>query len=470
MSRTISNIEGVIAVEQAPAVVPDINALIRSLVDNGVVTADEVSVDGAAPVAPTAQPVAAAAPKARKKTSSVATTVTPEAPVKAEEPPKNIVEPPTPFVRHIDTTIFDHGTVEFTPQFRVQSPTRIVIVGCGGTGSRIVPLLAQHVANHNEAVLNGQRAFLRTTMEMILIDMDTVELKNLKRQNFFKFDIGKNKAHALAERFSALYGIDILAMGCKFDEAKERLMENAPSFNYIIFDCTDNAVARKSIENCDLNSVLISCGNEDTFGQVLISTTTQRRYRTRALMDILKQSEGLLKAPCPGVHTKVQHLPTLLELYKNFKDSGTASCAEIAVDEQSMPVNSLVAQLAYNVFYDITGGRTLNYHMVRCNVNNTYSTNYVNNPFELRKLFMRSLFGVCTDAAVKANEEIQKEFNNIMRARYTEFVTYIDKYGVYMLPYIQVYLENSYYITSAEQVELNKKSEALAEEILKLAA
>lgn len=494
-SRTISsvrNIEGVVGVETTPAVIPNINDLIRSLIESGSVSAGDITVDTPTAAATAVEAIAIAAevvedvirptgtagPRVRKtKTAPVAqvigvapVAVAPVAePAKVEEPKKASFEPPAPFERAIDPTIFDFGRVEFYAPMRNDVYTQVVIVGCGGTGSRLIPLIAQHVANHNEAISQGRPAYFRRAMRLVLIDMDVVELKNLKRQNFYKFDIGKNKAHALAERFSALNGIDIEAHGSTFDEAKSNLQIGA-GHNFVVFDCTDNAVARKSIEDSDISGTLISCGNEDVFGQVLISSLDPKNSRVKKLMDGLQTACNVIdRRDYKYVH-KTQLLPTLLEIYKNFTDSGTASCAEIAVDEQSMPVNSLVAQLAYNVFYDISGGRPLTYHMVKCNVNNSYNTHYITNPFEYRKLLMKALFGHTSEESLLINKQIQADYQMIMRSKYAEFSTYIDKYGIYMLPYIHVYMQNSYYITSEEQIALSKRLEVLVAETARLAA
>ena len=63
----------------------------------------------------------------------------------------------------------------------------IAIVGTGGTGGNLIPLVARMLS----------ATYLNTTL--LLIDGDRVEEKNLKRQPFSKRDIGMNKARALAK-------------------------------------------------------------------------------------------------------------------------------------------------------------------------------------------------------------------------------------------------------------------------------
>jgi len=303
---------------------------------------------------------------------------------------------------------------EFKPDLNTRShnETQIVIVGCGGTGGRLIPVIAQHIANHNNDVINNpsSREYLKGQLKLLLVDGDVVEAKNLKRQNFFSFDVSKYKAECLAERYSALYGINIEFFNGIFSECDFALGRNDHGLhnkNLIIFDCTDNSNARRSIEAYKKYAVLISCGNEDSFGQVLVSTIKESKMNTikdqiLALNSAIKMdTEGEIDFSKRAFH-KTNFLPTLLDLFPNFKDTEKPSCTEMVLqNDQSMPINSLVAQLAYNAFYDIISGKGLNYWMVRCNVNNTFSTEYISNPFLLKNLYAQSVFGFSDDTAIE---------------------------------------------------------------------
>ena len=78
-------------------------------------------------------------------------------------------------------------------------PQTVVVFGCGGTGSRIIPALAQLMST-TQTLINP---------ELVLVDFDEVEEKNLSRQNFAKTDVGKNKAEALAARYSKAFNLKI---------------------------------------------------------------------------------------------------------------------------------------------------------------------------------------------------------------------------------------------------------------------
>lgn len=116
--------------------------------------------------------------------------------------------------------------------------TRVAIVGLGGTGCNSVLLLAQL------GVKNVK-----------LIDPDVVELFNLPRQPLFtESDVGKSKVKVAVEKLAGY--------SAKFTAVQELLEErNAAkllSGADVVLDCTDNYVARKSINDyCFENKIKI---------------------------------------------------------------------------------------------------------------------------------------------------------------------------------------------------------------------
>lgn len=131
------------------------------------------------------------------------------------------------------------------------------VVGVGGTGGFLVPHLARYIAS-----LPYSKYCV-----IVLIDGDTVEDKNIIRQNFIRSDIGKNKAEVLAERYGKAFGLPILAipqhlteenwdrfMSCDFlyNTAKLRCFHSGArdyqaSSNVCIIGCVDNNKTRKMI-------------------------------------------------------------------------------------------------------------------------------------------------------------------------------------------------------------------------------
>ena len=355
-----------------------------------------------------------------------------------------------------------YGMVRFKPAFSRETymTTKIIVVGCGGTGGRIIPLLAQHVANHNYDVKTNLRVrpYLGHYMELLLIDMDIVEPKNLRRQNFYAFDVAKNKASIMAERYSALYGISIESAEGKFEECIDKIgaQRRGGECNYIIFDCTDNVSARRSIENLfpSTNTLLISCGNEEEFGQVLVSTCGQgNNQRTANLLSVLGVVDQAVIEEKAGKTYEISNLPTLLELYKNFRDTEKPSCTDMTlINDQSMPINSLVAQCAYNVFYEITGGKHLTYNMVKCNVNNGFSTTHITSPISTRALLLQALFNDSSKEAYIAYSELKN--STITKSDFATFKAACLKYGSYIAPYLDIYLRTASGLDSAQISEL----------------
>ncbi len=268
-----------------------------------------------------------------------------------------------------------------------------------------------------------------------------MEQKNLKRQNFYAFDVNKNKAQCLAERYSALCGMDI-DFSTKTIEETWKVNSSSHDHNVIFFDCTDNKKARESIEQIaqKSNSVIISCGNEDTFGQVLVSRTGNSYWHDacKFLGFLNNIIEGVQKHDQDYAGNKhvIHILPTLLTLFPEFKDTETLSCTDMALQvEQSMPINMLVAQLAYNVFYQILGGLPFKYHMVRCNVDNTYSTDFINNPIVARSLFMKLICLEDSDKAALSFNILYKalieDVYSYYRKTEEEIIKFVEPHGKY---------------------------------------
>ncbi|MFH1031084.1 MAG: ThiF family adenylyltransferase [Chloroflexota bacterium] len=159
----------------------------------------------------------------------------------------------------------------------------VVICGCGGTGGFVAESMAR---------------LLPKQAELILVDFDRVEERNLIRQNFFKEDIGKYKSLALAERltrqfdrpvsYSTLYVQDLSTMK-----------------RSIIIGCLDNGIARAAIARLASGSYdwWIDSGNGEDYGQVLIGNSHESKFNSeKELVEALplpsfQRPEILFQAP-----------------------------------------------------------------------------------------------------------------------------------------------------------------------------
>ena len=140
------------------------------------------------------------------------------------------------------------------------APIRVIVVGAGGTGGRLIPPLMQ---------------ILRRGDSVAVIDGDHVEDRNLARQNFRVRDVGENKAEVMARRYRR-DGIDIHAHASMLTDASwaevSRLANNER--RTVIMGCVDNASARALMKKCcNLrdSTIWIDGGNETRGGQVLLT-------------------------------------------------------------------------------------------------------------------------------------------------------------------------------------------------------
>ena len=81
-------------------------------------------------------------------------------------------------------------------RFALDRPVKVIMLGAGGTGGYIAP--------HLYRLLHT----LERPVKVIIADGDTVEQKNLVRQNFITSDLGRNKAQVLAERYASAFGME----------------------------------------------------------------------------------------------------------------------------------------------------------------------------------------------------------------------------------------------------------------------
>ena len=238
---------------------------------------------------------------------------------------------------------------------RTWTQARIMMVGCGGTGSWLAPSLARLVAVLREA---GKSA------ELTFIDPDRVEAKNIPRQNFCQAELGANKAQALALRFSEAWGIPIGAVSTTYGEKYPRRPD--PTELLVLVGCVDNAEARRALSATVANynkhnaqSFLapqtwwLDCGNSGESGQVLLGTTP----RAQAPLFRGAFSGGM----CMALPLPTWQRPELLRggLEEQADAEERLSCAELTLRNfQSMGVNPTVAVVAADYLFRLllTGG------------------------------------------------------------------------------------------------------------------
>lgn len=227
--------------------------------------------------------------------------------------------------------------------------THILVIGCGGTGGYVVPNLVRAISACNYVV------------SLFLADGDTVEEKNLIRQNFIHSDIGKNKADVLACRYSGAFGMEIGAITKDIENIGDikYLLDNR---NSLIIGCVDNVASRKVIyewissANHSQEYFWIDSGNEETAGQVVCGYSPPRF------------GYNLFSLPCVS------------EIYPNILDgddrfNSQLSCAERAESSpQNIMTNVTAATLVMNFANKIINRQPLRSHAVEFGINNAFNT------------------------------------------------------------------------------------------------
>lgn len=241
-----------------------------------------------------------------------------------------------------------------------QIMNNVVVVGCGGTGGRLIPMLGQIMSR-------GQWNDLVPTLT--LIDGDEVEVKNLTRQNFIVDDVGRNKSECLAERYGAAFELPVVCIPHYFQGSDRwdnwlsnhvpanfyRLVADRPS---TIFLCVDNMKARFEIIQSIINTtkrtgiehLIIDAGNENTFGQTRVYTSrllpAQDTNVDMSVLDRLVQKKSGAEIPLPFI-------PCPLAEYlrsSGYQGNPDASCADL---EQTAAVNAIMAMSMFSVFQNI---------------------------------------------------------------------------------------------------------------------
>lgn len=159
---------------------------------------------------------------------------------------------------------------------------KIVIIGCGGTGSYVIGNLA------------------RQDHEVFLIDGDVVEAKNLKRQEFFDKDLNKYKSQVFGERYNLPYSTDYLDTV----EDLDPLFEEEPCVPMVI-SLVDNNGTRALINDMFHlekypDFIYIGSGNGKRNGQVYVAIKKNNEiiYETEVVLDkSLQATDGDNRRP-----------------------------------------------------------------------------------------------------------------------------------------------------------------------------
>jgi PRTRC genetic system ThiF family protein len=262
----------------------------------------------------------------------------------------------------------------------VRKKVHLALIGMGGTGSWLAP----HIVRTAKLIQEVQGREVSVTF----CDPDTVEEKNIYRQNFCYAEIGTNKAVTLAQRFGHAWGFPIVAVDQSYTHKLNALRDAIFSYEaqrdatVVLITCVDNNAARREVVKM-LGREMPHCwwmdtGNVKVSGQVSVGRPLLKEPSPLRLPGFTTWTPAP-STQFPGImaEEEVEHAQT--------PDYESMSCAEIAlVDEQGLSINHAIASTAASMLMKLLVVGDLQYHCAYVSTESGTSFAY-NSPRILRK-------------------------------------------------------------------------------------
>lgn len=216
------------------------------------------------------------------------------------------------------------------------------VIGAGGTGGYAIPLLARLLAGGGHVIH--------------VWDGDVVEPKNLKRQNFCKDDLDRNKAEVMCEKVRRdVHQAPLMVAHSEYIVSPEAFLAEIVAGleddqSLIIAMAVDNVSTRtlindvimKDLVSAHVLTIVLDSGNHDQGGQVVVYGNALTRF------------ERPFESPQMGI------LPTMLQMFSNLatiedENPGLVRKCEDAAESmpQAMMANvrngELIAQIIHRV-------------------------------------------------------------------------------------------------------------------------
>jgi PRTRC genetic system ThiF family protein len=210
------------------------------------------------------------------------------------------------------------------PDDLLHHPVQIAVIGCGGTGSQLLPGL---VTLHKTLMALGHPHGLHVAVW----DADAVSPTNCIRQNFFDVDVGRNKAEIMINRLNVAHagsGVRWTAVPRHFTGTDSPM---APSgMTRFIIGCVDTKASRAAIDQVVRASLgttyWLDLGNAADNGQFVVGQWGR---------EVLKSRE---------------RLPLVTELFPEIvtgEDDNAPSCSAVqSIQRQGVVTNRFAATLA----------------------------------------------------------------------------------------------------------------------------
>ncbi len=219
---------------------------------------------------------------------------------------------------------------------------RVVVIGCGGSGS-VVAMGLPYI--HQALLAAGHPAGLDVTV----IDGDTVSPANCVRQPFSRSEIGLHKSIVVVSRINLFWGVRWRAIpehvghGHRVEEAD------------IVISCVDTRAARATIEELvtgnATTSYWLDLGNGATGGQFVLGQPLNRRNPRRA----------------NRLRTAAELLPEITDA--SLPDDDEPSCSAVeALERQEPMLNQVLASHALALLAGLFRHGTLPVHGAFVNI------------------------------------------------------------------------------------------------------
>ena len=226
----------------------------------------------------------------------------------------------------------------------LERQVRVLVVGCGGTGSAIVAGLPYL---HQSLMARGHPGGLHVTV----VDGDTISPVNCIRQPFARSEVGLNKAIVLVNRLNLFWGLKWEAVPAYLHPGAfiSRSYSGDDLRAHIILGCVDTRAARATIRDAvgkwSRVQYWLDLGNDAESGQFILGEPLNERNRRSKL-----------------------RLRSAVELYPEICDpsldnAAEPSCSAVeALERQSAFINSTLAQHALALLARLFRYGEISYH------------------------------------------------------------------------------------------------------------
>lgn len=226
----------------------------------------------------------------------------------------------------------------------LERQVRVLVVGCGGTGSAVVAGLPYL---HQSLVAWGHPGCLHVTV----MDGDVISPVNCVRQPFSRSELGLNKAVVLVNRLNLFWGFkwEAVPAHLKPGDFISRNYSGGDLRAHIVIGCVDTRAARAairdSVSNWSTTSYLMDLGNNSDSGQFVLGEPLNERNRRSKLR----------------LRTATEIFPEISD--PALDDDNEPSCSAIAALERQGPfINSTLAQHSLALLARLFRYGEINYH------------------------------------------------------------------------------------------------------------